>query len=183
MQHSNVSRIGRGLVLVIGASLLGGMTYVFTIATAGAQHGADHAHQKTAPQSYKVGDLVVTAPWVRATPRGAPVAGGYVAITNNGREPDRLVGGSFAAAGRFEVHEMSMEGGVMRMRPVADGLEIKPGQTVELKPGGVHLMFMGLKEQLKAGDTVMGTLEFAKAGKVEIAYPVRAMGAGGHKHH
>jgi uncharacterized protein YcnI len=148
-----------------------------------AQHMRE-AHERAAPQTYKAGDLVITAPWVRATPRGAPVAGGYLTITNNGREPDRLVGGSFAAAGRFEVHEMSMEGGVMRMRPVADGLEIKPGQTVELKPGGLHLMFMGLKEQLKAGDTVKGTLEFAKAGKVEVVYPVRSMGAGGgHKHH
>jgi uncharacterized protein YcnI/copper(I)-binding protein len=141
------------------------------------------SHETAAPQTYKAGNLVITAPWVRATPRGAPVAGGYLTITKNGREPDRLVGGSFAAAGRFEVHEMSMEGGVMRMRPVADGLEIKPGQTVELKPGGLHLMFMGLKEQLKPGDTVKGTLEFAKAGTVEVAYPVRSMGAGGgHMH-
>ena len=163
------------VVLIEGGGIVG---------QAHAQHGSG-PHGSAAPQTYKAGDLVITAPWVRATPRRAPVAGGYLTITNNGREPDRLVGGSFAAAGSFEVHQMSMEGGVMRMRPVTDGLEVKPGQTVELKPGGLHLMFMGLKEQLKAGDTVKGTLEFAKAGKIEIAYPVRAMGAGGggHKHH
>jgi copper(I)-binding protein len=81
---------------------------------------------------------------------------------------------------------MKMDSGVMRMRPLAAGLEIKPGQTVELKPGGYHVMFMGLKQQLKPGDTVKGTLEFAKAGKVEVVYPVRALGSpgsGGHKGH
>ena len=67
----------------------------------------------------------------------------------------------------------------MKMRPVSGGLEIKPGQTVELKPGGYHLMFMGLKEQLKAGETVKGTLEFAKAGRVDISYPVQGLGASG----
>ena len=148
-----------------------------------SQHGASPG---AAPQTYKVDNLVVTAPWARATPKGAPVAGGYLSVTNNGSEPDRLVGGSFAAAGRFEVHEMKMEGGVMKMRPLANGIEIKPGETVELKPGGYHLMFMGLKQQLKAGETVKGTLEFAKAGKVEVSYPVRAQGspgAGGHGNH
>ena len=185
MQTGIFSRIGRGLILVIGATLLSGAAFAPPFATAWAQHGAGHAHGSAVPQSYKVGDLTITAPWVRATPRGAPVAGGYLTITNNGSEPDRLVGGSFAASGRFEVHVMSTEGGVMRMRPVTDGLEIKPGQTVELSPGGMHLMFMQLKQQLKAGETVRGTLEFAKAGTVEIAYPVRPMGGsdGGHKHH
>ena len=131
------------------------------------------------------GSLKISAPWTRATPKGASVGGGYLKITNTGTTPDRLVGGSSDVASRFEVHEMSMDNGVMKMRPVGGGIEIKPGQTVELKPGGYHLMFMGLKEQLKAGDTVKGTLEFAKAGRVEVAYPVRALGAGagGHRHH
>ena len=153
------------------------------VGQAHAQHGG--GMHGSVPPSYKVGNLVVTAPWARATPKGAPVAGGYLSITNNGSEPDRLIGGSLAAAaGRFEVHEMLMDNGVMRMRPITGGLEIKPGQTVELKPGGYHLMFMGLKAQLKAGDTVKGTLEFAKAGKVEISYPVRPLGGpGGHKNH
>ena len=150
-----------------------------------AQHMGS-SHQSAHP-TYKVGNLVITAPWARATPKGAPVGGGYLSITNNGTEPDRLIGGSFAAAGgRTEVHEMKVEGGVMKMRPLTAGLEIKPSQTVELKPGGYHLMFMALKQQLKAGETVKGTLEFAKAGKVEVSYPVRAQGspgAGDHGHH
>jgi copper(I)-binding protein len=147
-------------------------------------HQTGPMHSAAGPATYKVGGLTITAPWARATPRGAPVAGGYLTITNNGTGSDRLVGGSFAVADRFEVHEMTMEGGVMRMRPVAGGLEIKPGQTVELKPGGYHVMFMGLKGELKAGDTIRGTLEFARAGKIEISYPVRAMGGGsGHRSH
>jgi periplasmic copper chaperone A len=184
MKTNSTSSIGRRLVLA-GATLLSVASFALAIVTAAAQHGPGHSHGSVAARTYKAGNLVITAPWVRATPRGAPVAGGYLSITNNGSEPDRLIGGSFAASGRFEVHVMSMDGGVMRMRPAADGLEIKPGQTVEFKPGGLHLMFLELKRQLKAGDTVKGTLEFAKAGKLEIAYPVRPMGVGGggHKHH
>lgn len=142
---------------------------------AAANKGTD-AMAMDMPASFKVGDLVVTAPWIRATPKGAPVAGGYLKITNNGTEADRLVGGSLVGAARFEVHEMSMDNGIMKMRPVANGLEIKPGETVELKPGGYHIMFMEPKEQFRQGQTVKGTLQFAKAGKVEITYQVGAMG-------
>jgi hypothetical protein len=171
---------------LVAAAILSVSTLAFPVTPSSAQHmGGGHGN---AAASFKAGDLVITAPWVRATPKGAPVAGGYLTITNNGAEPDRLIGGSFAAAGRFEVHDMTMDNGVMRMRPLTDGLEIKPGQTVEFKPGGYHLMFMGLKEQLKAGDTVNGTLQFAKAGTVEVVYRVGAMGGpapatGGHRQH
>jgi len=166
----------------MAAPCLSAMLLTATGIPAFAQHAPGGTHG-SAPATYRAGNLVITTPWIRATPRGAQVAGGYLAITNQGSEPDRLVGGSLAAAARFEVHEMTMEGSVMRMRPVAGSLEIKPGQTVELKPGGHHVMFMGLKKQLNAGDTITGTLEFAKAGKVEIAYPVRAIGdSGGHSH-
>lgn len=124
----------------------------------------------------KVGDLVIEAPWTRATPGGAKVAGGYLKITNKGTAPDRLVGGSLPVAGAVEVHEMSMANNVMNMRRV-DALEIKPGASVELKPGGFHLMFMDLKEGLKAGQTLKGTLVFEKAGSVEIEYLVAPLGA------
>jgi uncharacterized protein YcnI/copper(I)-binding protein len=130
------------------------------------------------PATYRVGNLTVSTPWIRATPKGAPVAGGYLKITNNGAEPDRLVDGSLVGAGRFEIHEMTMDNGVMKMRPISGGLEIKPGQTVELSPGGYHIMFMEPKEQFRPGQTVKGTLEFAKAGKVDISYQVQPMGAG-----
>jgi copper(I)-binding protein len=132
-----------------------------------------------ASASYKVGQLVITAPWARATPKGAPVAGGYLQVTNNGSEPDRLIGGTFPDASKVEVHNMTMANGVMQMRPVAGGLEIKPGQTVELKPGGYHLMFMQFHGQLKAGEQVKGSLTFAKAGTVSLTYQVLPMGAPG----
>ncbi|MEP9375532.1 DUF1775 domain-containing protein [Aquabacter sp. CN5-332] len=131
----------------------------------------------TAAPTVKVGDLVITAPWSRATPGGAKVAGGYVAITNTGTAPDKLVGGSFEQAGRFEVHEMSMKDGVMTMRPVSSGLEIAPGQTVTLAPGGYHMMFMDLKQPLKEGDKVKGTLTFEKAGSASVTFDVRGIGA------
>jgi uncharacterized protein YcnI len=136
-----------------------------------------------AAPAYRVGALVVEAPWSRATPGGAKVAGGYMRITNAGTEPDRLVGGSLPAAARFAVHEMSMQGEVMRMRPLETGLEIKPGATVELKPGGYHIMFMDLTEPLKEGQTLKGTLLFEKAGAVTVEYAVRGIAARGEAEH
>ena len=79
---------------------------------------------------YKLGTLHIEHPWARATPKGTSVGGGYMKITNTGTAPDRLIGGSSPISGRFEIHEMSMDNGVMRMRPLKDGLEIKPGETV-----------------------------------------------------
>ncbi|ALK10167.1 copper chaperone PCu(A)C [Blastochloris viridis] len=128
-----------------------------------------------------VGDIVITEPWARATPQGAPVAGGFMRIDNKGTAPDRLIGGSLPAAGRFEVHEMKMEGDVMKMRPLTDGLAIPPGGSVELKPGSYHIMFMDLKQQLVEGTTLTGTLRFEKAGTVDVRYAVRAVGASGSK--
>jgi len=142
------------------------------------------ASAEGASKTYKAGSLVIEAPWVRATPAGARVAGGYVKITNTGQQPDRLVGGSLPVATAVEVHEMTMNDGVMKMRKL-DGLEIKPGQSVELKPGGYHLMFTGLQEGLKDKQTLKGTLLFEKGGSVEIEYQVAPIGAqsGGHMHH
>jgi copper(I)-binding protein len=135
---------------------------------------------------YKAGSLQIQHPWSRATPKGATVAGGYMKIVNTGSTPDRLVGGSTEAAPKFEIHEMSMQGGVMKMRMLPKGLEIKPGQTVELKPGGYHLMFVGISAPLQQGKPVKGTLEFEKAGKIEVEYAVEAIGGapkgGGHNH-
>ena len=123
------------------------------------------------------GTLKISAPWARATPKGASVGGGYMTITNTGKAADRLTGGSTTVSSKFELHEMSMDNGVMKMRPLASGLEIKPGQTVELKPGGHHIMLVGMKEQLKAGDHFKATLDFAKAGKVDVDFIVEGLGA------
>ena len=125
---------------------------------------------------YKAGSLEIKHPWSRATPKGAAVAGGYMKIVNTGTTPDRLIGGSSAAAPKFEIHEMSMEGGVAKMRMLPKGLEIKPGQTVELKPGGYHLMFVGITAPFEQGKKVKGTLRFEKAGTVEVEYAVEAVG-------
>ncbi|MDX2203872.1 MAG: copper chaperone PCu(A)C [Hyphomicrobiaceae bacterium] len=132
-----------------------------------------------AAEDYKAGSLKIEAPWTRATPVGSKVAGGFMKIENTGKEADRLVGGSATVAGKFEVHEMAMIDNMMKMRELAGGLEIGPGKSVELKPGSFHVMFMDLKETLKEGDKVKGTLKFEKAGTVEVEYAVRAMGAQG----
>lgn len=126
---------------------------------------------------YKAGPLEISQPWSRATPKGAKVAGGYLTITNKGAAPDRLVGGTSPAAGRVEIHEMAMDQGVMKMRPLTRGLEIKPGATVELKPGSYHVMLMDLKQPFEQGQRIKGALMFEKAGRVEIEYAVEAIGA------
>ena len=127
----------------------------------------------------KAGDLVISQGWTRATPNGAKIGGGYLTIENKGSAPDRLIGGSADVAGSVQVHEMSMDNGVMKMRPVEKGLTIDPGKTVKLAPGGYHLMMMDLKSQLKQGDKVPVTLEFEKAGKVTVSLDVAGIGAQG----
>lgn len=135
---------------------------------------------------YTAGPLRIEQPWTRATPAGAKVAGGYVSVTNTGTAPDRLLGGASEIAGKVEIHEMAVNDGVMTMRGLPNGLEIKPGAKAELKPGGHHIMFMDLKRQLKEGETVKGTLTFEKAGSVTVEFSVQPVGArapaGGHKH-
>jgi hypothetical protein len=146
---------------------------------------AGPAFAQHAPRTYKVGPLVIEAPWARATPAGAKVGAGYLKITNAGRQSDRLVGGSLPVAGGVEIHEMTMTDGIMRMRKLAQGLEIKPGQSVEFKPGGYHLMFTGLSEGLREKQAIKGTLVFETAGTVEVEYQVAPIGAqsgGGMRH-
>lgn len=136
-----------------------------------------HGHES------KAGSLTIDHPWSRATPGGAKTAAGFMTITNNGGEPDRLTGGTAEGVDKVEVHEMAMENNVMKMRQLADGLEIKPGATVELKPGGYHLMLIGLRDGLKKGQTIKGTLTFQKAGSVDVTFEVEAMGATASDHH
>lgn len=130
-------------------------------------------------EEIKAGDLVITQAWSRATPGGAKVAGGYLTIENKGSTPDRLIGGTAEIAGKVQVHEMSMNNGVMTMRPVEGGLVIEPGKTVKLSPGGLHLMLLDLKGSLEQGDKLPITLEFEKAGKVSLSLDVEGIGAQG----
>jgi copper(I)-binding protein len=127
----------------------------------------------------KAGDLVISQAWSRATPNGAKAGGGYLTIENTGSAPDRLLRGSADLAGAVQVHEMSVNDGVMKMRPLDNGLTIEPGKTVKLAPGGYHLMLLDLKGQLKQGDKLPITLEFEKAGKVIVSFDVQGVGAPG----
>lgn len=135
---------------------------------------------------YKLGDLEIGHPWTRATPPAAKVAGGYLRIANRGQQPDRLVSATFEGSNSVEVHEMAHQDGVMTMRELPKGLEIGPGATVELKPGGFHLMFIGLKSGLVEKQRPKGVLVFEKAGRIEVEFAVEAIGArsgGGHERH
>ena len=128
-------------------------------------------------QDYSIGTIQVGKPWSRATPKGAKVAGAYMTITNKGSEADRLIGASTPVASQAEVHQMAMDKGVMSMRPVPGGLEIKPGQTVMLNPESFHVMLMGLRQPLTQGERIKATLDFAKAGKLDLEFVVESMGA------
>ena len=142
-------------------------------------------------RDFTAGTVKISDPWTRVTPPAAKVAGGFMKLTNTGTVADKLLGGSSPVTGRIEVHEMSLDGGIMKMRELSQGLEIKPGETVELKPGSFHIMFLELKAPIKPGATVKGTLIFEKAGSVEIEYRVEPLGAKGpnaasttgHHHH
>jgi copper(I)-binding protein len=134
---------------------------------------------------YTVGSLHIEHPWSRATPKGAKVGAGYLVIENRGSTADRFVSVSVPPdlAGRIEIHEMAVTDGVMRMRPLASGVEIAPGMTAKFEPGGLHVMFLDLKRPLEQGERVKATLNFEKAGAVEVVFVVEAMGGGGHGHH
>jgi periplasmic copper chaperone A len=127
----------------------------------------------------RAGDLVITQEWSRATPGGAKVGGGYLTIENKGATPDRLLGGAADVAAKVQVHQMSMNNGVMTMRPVEGGLVIEPGKTVKLTPGGFHLMLLDLNGPLKQGEKLPITLEFEKAGKVSVVLDIEGIGAMG----
>ena len=118
--------------------------------------------------------------YTRATAPGQQVAGGFMKIENKGTA-DQLVSASSPVAGEVQLHEMSMDGNVMKMRQVKD-IAVPANGTVELKPGGYHLMFLNLKGPFNAGQTVPVKLKFAKAGEVEVKLPVNAVGAMHDKH-
>ncbi len=130
----------------------------------------------------KVGTLVIKDPNIRATLPAAKVAAGYLTIRNDGTEADRLLGGSMDFAAKVDVHEMKISDGVMKMRPLKDGLIIGPGEMVVLKPGAEHLMFMKLKEPMVEGQTRLVVLKFEKAGEIEVNFPVGDVSASHSQH-
>lgn len=146
----------------------------------------DHAdHPAPHHEMIMLGDITISNPQIRAMIPGAKVAAGYMLIKNGGEQADRLVAVTSPDAERVEIHEMSMENDVMKMRQLADGLPLPAGETTELKSGGYHLMFMQPHRIFKEGETVSVTLEFEKAGKTELTIPVtNAKGqSSDHSHH
>ncbi|QWD97963.1 copper chaperone PCu(A)C [Polynucleobacter sp. MG-5-Ahmo-C2] len=126
-------------------------------------------------QTVRTSAIKIENAYTRATMPGQQVAGGFMKIENKGNSTDQLLSANSPIAGEVQLHEMAMEGNVMKMRQVKD-IAVPAGGAVELKPGGLHLMFMNIKAPLSAGETVPVKLKFAKAGEVEVKMPVNAMG-------
>lgn len=125
----------------------------------------------------KIGDLVIHHPWSRQSPMSANVAAGFMTITNNGKEDDRLIKATSEISPVTQIHDMKMEGDVMKMVELPDGLAIPAGATVKLRPKSLHIMFMDVTKQPGEGTNFTGTLTFEKAGTVTIDYEVAAPGA------
>ncbi|WP_279483887.1 copper chaperone PCu(A)C [Aureimonas sp. SK2] len=137
---------------------------------------------------FKIGDLTIDHPWSRQTPPMAPVGVAYLTIKNDGAETDRLIGGSAERSEGFELHTSENRDGVARMRRLKDGVAIGPGETIELKPLGTHIMLTGLTAPIKAGETFAGTLVFERAGTLDVEFAVQGPGApapqrDGHEEH
>jgi periplasmic copper chaperone A len=124
----------------------------------------------------RVGAIVIRDPWARASPSPMMQAGAaYAQLENTGSRPDRLIAAASPAAERVELHTHIKDGDIMRMRRV-EAIEVPPGERTVLQPGGLHVMLMGLRQPLRAGETVPLTLVFEEAGSVELAVPVAAAG-------
>jgi periplasmic copper chaperone A len=120
--------------------------------------------------------ITIEQPWSRATPAGAMTGAVYMTLDNKSGTPDRLTGASSDVADKLQIHEMKVENGVMQMREVPDGLPIPAGGSVVLKPGSYHVMLIGLKKPLTAGEKFPLTLTFEKAGNISVTVPVQTMG-------
>jgi copper(I)-binding protein len=144
----------------------------------GVVHAAATSAGATLGGPVKVGNIEITGAFTKAMLPGQPVGGGYLTIKNSGTADDVLVSASSPAAAAVELHEMAMQGEVMKMRRLDDGIVIPAGQTVKLSPGGLHLMFLKVKEPFKQGGMVPVTLTFKAAGDVDAAFPVEAAGPG-----
>ena len=124
-----------------------------------------------------------TGAWIRETAPGQTAAAGYVTLLNGGA-PDRLLGGR-SDLGKVQIHSMTMDGGIMRMRALPQGLPLPTGKPVALKSGGTHLMLTNLSGRLRAGQRVPVELQFARAGKQRVVFEVRpaTAAADAHAHH
>ncbi|HAH08546.1 MAG TPA: hypothetical protein DCL48_00435 [Alphaproteobacteria bacterium] len=125
---------------------------------------------------YTKGALDIGHPWAKETAAKAPVGAGFLTINNKGATADRLIAIKTKVSATTELHTMSMEDGVMRMRELEQGLDVPAGKMTTLEPGADHVMFMGLKAPLKAGETFAATLVFEKAGEVPVEFKVEPRG-------
>ena len=151
-------------VFYCGTLVCGFISVLFAALTA--------AHSFAAENNVRVGNIVISSQWVRAMLPGQATGGGYLTIENTGIVTDSLVSVTSPNASLVEIHQMSMDENVMKMRQIIDGLEIPSGGKVELSPGGLHLMFKQVNAPFKVGETVKVTLEFTKAGKIDVEMPV-----------
>ncbi len=126
-----------------------------------------------------VGSLDISSPWARATPPGAPTGGGYLTITNHGTTADTLLSVATPDAASSELHSMSVENGIAKMRAVTGGVPIPAGGTVTFDPSGLHVMFVQLTHALQQGGTLPVTLTFQNAGAVTIDMPILGIGSAG----
>ena len=133
--------------------------------------------QSISADEYRLGHLQINDPYTRTTPPMAAVAGGFMTVTNNGTESDTFLGGSAGFVEAVEIHEMSMADGIMKMRRLENGLQIAPNETVELKPGGYHLMLIKPSKPMKEGDKHKITLSFKQAGDIEVELEVKDISA------
>ena len=140
-----------------------------------------------AAEPHRAGSITVSDAWARETTPAQKVGGGFMTIDNAGNRTDRLLSATSGVADKVELHTVSMDGGVMRMRPVAGGIAIPARGKVDLRPGSFHIMFIGLKAPLRRGESVPVTLRFARAGTITARLAVQPIGAmgpdGGHHGH
>lgn len=129
-----------------------------------------------AAHSYKLGEIQVGHIWARATAEGAKAASVYVPLLNQGKTEDKLISVSTPVATSTALHESRVKDGISSMHDITE-LPLPPGQPVALRPGGKHIMLMGMKQQLKEGDQFPLTLTFAQAGSVTVDVIVHAAGA------
>ena len=151
----------------IAAAFLAALLFALSLA-AGAAAAADRAK----------GEVTVHEPWARASAGRARAGAAYFTIANMGEKPDRLVAAASPVARPAQFHTHSMEDGIMKMRHVM-AVEVAPGEPTVFKPGGLHVMLMGLKAPLRKGESFPLSLTFERAGKIELRVMIQGVGAMG----
>jgi copper(I)-binding protein len=160
---------------IVRSAVLAALLVTCVPSFAFAHHGVIH-DGCPAGQAFTVGDITVSGAFTRATPKGATAAGSYFTVVNAGAAADTLLGATSEAAADIGVHQMKMNGDVMEMSPVEGGLEIPAGGSVQLAPGGYHLMMTGMDQPFVEGACIEMTLHFAVAGDLSIQLNIGGMG-------